>query len=476
MNVNLRHPVLIADNPSTKIKYRSDPLNLSSASLANGNCVKSAKSKKRAREELGKRLMEFILAVSDGSAMQILRSESEILYAHEDAGVLFEGSSLDNSRHLSQHAHVQSLEGDKYAHRQLDYSYSSFDTLGLFPIRSDSCPTIATSATVIPLVSTVDKDVLLLVVHQVCENCIIAESTFDVLVRAVAHEPRILLVKIDTSFHDIPLSWNVTEYPTFLWFPAEAKPYASVGTSGDTSCQHDNNIPCIFNKVPSPQKYYKSLTSLLHIMRFIVNEGSFIQHESEPLSIASTNQLVMLAEFEDHQQDLYERIYMHQKRNHRIAHVHDARGIDASVKLQMRRHYDSAVWDALFGEVIFDGKRWHVIMFMLLCIQSIVVLGYTLWKLCINRGGSGATSVSSSTRKKREKVPNLPISPKSLGKPNALSSDRVEAFVLVDGDDDISPSSTNRKQNARSAMSRCSSNENVPALVLRATKRQPSST
>lgn len=101
------------------------------------------------------------------------------------------------------------------------------------PIPSTSSSSITTSSTivtavginVIDLVSSLDKDVLLVAYTPWCSNCKKLLPTYDILGKAVQGEPRIVIAKINVNTNDIPVSWGVKSYPSLLWFPAKDKPY-----------------------------------------------------------------------------------------------------------------------------------------------------------------------------------------------------------------------------------------------------------
>lgn len=78
---------------------------------------------------------------------------------------------------------------------------------------------------IIEIVKNTDKDVLIAVYTPFCDHCKNLFPAYDLLVRAVAAEPRIVIAKINAAANDIPSAWAIKGYPTLLWFPAKDKPY-----------------------------------------------------------------------------------------------------------------------------------------------------------------------------------------------------------------------------------------------------------
>jgi hypothetical protein len=269
----------------------------------------------------------------------------------------------------------------------------------------------------------------------------------------------------------------------------------------------------LFDIVPAPKLYTKSGQTVQDIMRFIVNEGSFMQVNGEaPLSIASMNQLAMLIEFEDSQNELYESIYKQQMRNHHFSNV--IRGADRGIlseinptkektnRLHLRPAYESSLLDGLFGEVIFDGKRWHVCGFMFLIVVTLLSCGCCvhMWRsrqvtAAISSSRTPAPLGASTNKKKKANKPSTPSKKEKAATTlsiNATNSNNLRSLISVETQteqtedpDDISgaveeePPALSTVANGHISngrqdlgLNRCTSNDNVPALVLR-TKRIP---
>eukprot|EP01035_Chromulina_nebulosa_P017651 gene17651-23232_t len=170
------------------------------------------------------------------------------------------------------------------------------------------------------VVNLVDKDVLVEVYAPWCAHCKKIRSTYDMLGRAASAETRVIISKIDGVNNDIPANWNVKGYPTLLWFPAKDKPYR--------------------NNVSIPRPYWDAGFSLYEMASFIQRESSF---DIQTLRIATQEQLGQLLADEETLKLKYELEDLFIKRN------------------EGRDIYENYIIDYLFGEVVYDGKRWHLI-------------------------------------------------------------------------------------------------------------------
>ena len=188
----------------------------------------------------------------------------------------------------------------------------------------------AVGSTVISIVNQTDKDVLLEVYAPWCTHCKALAPTYDILGKAVQGESRIVIAKIDGVANDIPASWGVKSYPTLLWFPAADKPY---------------------DRVPVPRPYWDAGHSLHELFSFVVRESSF---DAKELKVATTEQLGSLLGEEDSLREKYEKEDRWNKRN------------------ENRHTYENIILDYMDGEIIFDGKRWHILCAVML---GMIVLG-----------------------------------------------------------------------------------------------------
>jgi hypothetical protein len=190
------------------------------------------------------------------------------------------------------------------------------------------------------MISQPDKDILLFIYVPYCEKCKKLFATFDLLGRAIQSESRLQLYKIDGIANDLPTSWSVRQYPTLLWFPASDKPY------------YTKNIDLI-----TPKPYWEAGYSLQELYSFIRHESSF---EADSLKIATIEQLGSLLNDEPIFREKYEKEEQHFKRN------------------EGRVIYESELMDWIFGEVIFDGKRWHLGAAGLIATTWILMVVYIL--------------------------------------------------------------------------------------------------
>lgn len=216
------------------------------------------------------------------------------------------------------------------------------------PKKSTRPVIVAVGSSVVDLVSQEEKDVLLVVYTPWCQNCRGLLPTYDILGRAVQGEERIIVAKIDATANDIPISWKVKSDPTILWFPAKDKPYK--------------------NDVPVARNYWDAGFSLIELVGFIQREGSF---DSSTLKIATMEQLSFLQTDEDAAREKYILEELQFKRN------------------EGRKIYDNQLLDFFDGEIVFDGKRWHLLVAL---IVSVWCIGSTVFGLTTLAGLKSPTS------------------------------------------------------------------------------------
>lgn len=190
--------------------------------------------------------------------------------------------------------------------------------------------------TVIDAVSRGDTDVLLEIYTPYCAQCKRLMPTVDILAKAVASESRILIAKIDGYANDLPPSWNVKNYPTLLWFPARDKPYNS-------------------EKGPVPRPYWDAGHSLVELISFVQRHSSF---DSKSLKIATNEQVSSLLSDEEVLRKKYELEEINERRN------------------EGRDYYGNEIADYVLGEIIFDGKRWHIGLLAVLIVVILTLLTY----------------------------------------------------------------------------------------------------
>jgi protein disulfide isomerase len=208
------------------------------------------------------------------------------------------------------------------------------------PKKSKSKVVHAVGSNLIDLVIQPEKDVLLEVYAPWCQHCKKLRATYDILAKAMEAEERIVIAKIDGTANDLPASWTIKGYPALLWFPAKDKPYSS-----KTSI--------------TPRPYWDAGHSLHELVSFVQKEGSF---DKRTLKIATTEQLGTLLSDEESLRAKYEEEDRWTRRNE---------GRDVN---------DNVLVDYLIGEVVFDGKRWHIGAAALLVLLSIgsVLYGFII--------------------------------------------------------------------------------------------------
>lgn len=191
----------------------------------------------------------------------------------------------------------------------------------------------AVGSTVIDIVSEPEKDVLLMVTSPKCANCRKLAPTFDILAKAVQGESRIVVAKIDGINNDLPSSWGIRNYPTLLWFPALDKPYGS-------------------DAVPVPRSYWDAGLSLHELVSFVQRKGSF---DLNSLRVATSEQLGSLLGEEEAIRARYDELDRLDRRN------------------EGRQVLDNVIFDYIHGEIVFDGKRWHVVVGGLVSVYAAIL-------------------------------------------------------------------------------------------------------
>ena len=193
-------------------------------------------------------------------------------------------------------------------------------------MKSEPVPTAVKGSKVVKLVGSTllaavsdnEKDVLLQVYTQKCAACRKLQATYDILGRALEGDSRLVVAKIDASLNDLPSEWGARNFPTLLWFPAKDKPYLAG---------------------PVPRPYWDTGTTLQEMFTFVVRDSSF---DAKTLRVATMEQLGSLLDDEEKLRQEYDA---------------EARMLERN---ENRPVYDNALLDYLAGEVVFDGKRWHV--------------------------------------------------------------------------------------------------------------------
>lgn len=197
----------------------------------------------------------------------------------------------------------------------------------------------AVGSNVLEIVSSQGKDVLLVVFAPWCTHCKKLIPTYEILGRAVQGEPRIVIAKINGAANDVPAAWGVKAYPTLLWFRAADKELLDDPTT------------------VKPHPYWDAGYSLHELVGFVQRQGSF---DVKTMRVASAEQLSSLLGDEEVLRAKYEVDERHQLRN------------------QGREVYEPAQVDFLLGEVVFDGKRWHMLAAAALLVYAACLSVYVL--------------------------------------------------------------------------------------------------
>ena len=181
--------------------------------------------------------------------------------------------------------------------------------------------------------------------NNACSHCGLLLPAVEVLAKATQTEPRIKVVKVDASLNDLPVSMGVSADAggaKLLWFTARDKETAAA-----------EGLP-----LPPPRDYWDAGTSLQELLGFVVRHSSF---EAQSLQVATQEQLSMLLEDED-----VLREDMHAE--DRLLGRNEGRPV-----------YDDAWSDYLYGDVIFDGTRWHVLMFAVMVAVTVGLLASSVY-------------------------------------------------------------------------------------------------
>ena len=205
-----------------------------------------------------------------------------------------------------------------------------------------------------------DQDVLLLV-HQGDKGYYKFRAEYEILARACAAEPRVLIARLDLSKNDIPSSWESSVRSGadwgVMWFPVNSR----------AEHRDDGNL------VPKPKPYWAAGYTLPELVWFVQREGSF---EASSLKIATSEQLNMLM-------DDLEPLQMTYLEEQRWEGLNDNRPV-----------YEDVWTDWLMGELVFEGKRWHIIAVALCVLVSTLQSLYALVK-----GGSEVEKKRANAKK-----------------------------------------------------------------------------
>lgn len=213
-------------------------------------------------------------------------------------------------------------------------------------------------------------DVLLLA-YTPSKSYYAMRADYELLAEAFSQESRLVIARIDLSKNDLPSALDpyllhhrkelqMAGAPVLLWFAA-------------TSETLDGNT------LPLPQKYgehssIQSQSLSLHdMMSFVLKKSSFL-HTSPPLQIPSEKEIDILFSKLDEKEGIYVNEYMWRVRN------------------ENRNILSNAWLDWAAGEVVFDGKRWHIA----------AVIGMLLAVL-IDSFVSGAQRIQLHTSKGKQK-------------------------------------------------------------------------
>jgi hypothetical protein len=191
------------------------------------------------------------------------------------------------------------------------------------------------------LVADPEKDIVLGVFNSErtdCAECLELEVNLDLLSRSVNAEPRLGVVKIDIANNDLPAHWNVKNVPNVLFFSAKSKAKSLKDSKASGKKELIKASKLLDSSVKEPGY---SMFSLENIYINLLGKCSF---DVASLSIASDEQIgVLLSEREtvvDYYKGLFERDAMNSGRS----------------------KWPNPLVDMFLGEVVFRGRRWHIVL------------------------------------------------------------------------------------------------------------------
>lgn len=239
---------------------------------------------------------------------------------------------------------------------------------------------VAVGKTVIDMVSEPDKDVLLAVYTPYCTHCKKFFPSYQILSRAVQAEPRLVVAKINAAANDLPAAWGVNRgFPMLLWFPAKDKPYHQNSSDGDSGSDGSGASSSSRSALPIPRQYWDAGFSAQEMLRFVQREGSF---DVDGLRVATMEQLGSLLVDEDMLRAKYEEDERHHRRN------------------EDRETFEDETVDYLMGEVVFDGKRWHIALGAVLAVVNICLIVYLLAVAGLQQSGTASKPRVVAKKKK----------------------------------------------------------------------------
>jgi hypothetical protein len=202
----------------------------------------------------------------------------------------------------------------------------------------------AVGSTVEPLVNAPGKCTVLAVLNSAlsdCEDCQYVEPVLDLLSRAAAPDSRLTVAKIDAANNDVPSNWGVSAYPSLLWFCGKSKENSSpIGFSSGRS--NDFGI-------------YAASGKLISLQEMVIQVSNLARSSLGNVRLASPDQFSMLMMDFDSTNSYYESIYAYRRRN-------AGRVVQSSPYV-----------DAIVGEVVFDGKLWHLGIVILAFICGLLI-------------------------------------------------------------------------------------------------------
>jgi hypothetical protein len=237
--------------------------------------------------------------------------------------------------------------------------WSGKDGDGAAATKDASLPQVLVGSNVVAKIGTPNRDILLFL-HRGAAHKYKAEA--ELLARAVAAEPRIIIAKIDLDSNDVPSAWESAagEVPGLLWFPAKDKVYnPDSGVDGGSSR--------VSRVVPTPRKYWQAGFSLQEMLAFVQRQSSY---DTASLRVASQEQLGMLLQELDGLTLQYDDDMRVSKRN------------------EGRPYYEDWLLDYFLGEIVYDGKRVHVLG---LCVVLVLWL-YSLYAVHALSSSSSSSS------------------------------------------------------------------------------------
>lgn len=202
------------------------------------------------------------------------------------------------------------------------------------------------------LVADPSKDIVLGILNSDrtdCAECLELEVNLDLLSRAVDSESRLGVVKIDLALNDLPAHWNIKSVPAVLFFSSKSKTKSLKDSKGSGKKELIKATKLLDTTLKEPGY---SMFSLENIYINLLDKCSF---DVASLAIASDEQIGMLLSERETVVDFYRARFERAAMN------------------SGRAKWANPLADMLMGEVVYSGRRWHIVLLVV-----VLLFGYSV--------------------------------------------------------------------------------------------------